>query len=77
VNAKDNNFTLNKFDDRIKRLDEHIALFMEELDSCDQEESRNLSKEELQHKLNVCKERKGRYETYRNTLEIKSVCFRK
>ncbi|MDR1224837.1 MAG: hypothetical protein LBL07_18465, partial [Tannerella sp.] len=25
VNAKDNNFTLNKSDDRIKRLDEHIS----------------------------------------------------
>lgn len=69
VNAKDNNFTLNKLDDRIKRLDEHIALYMEELDSYDQEEGRKLSREELQHKLNVCKERKDRYETYRNILE--------
>lgn len=69
VNAKDNNFTLNKLDDRIKRLDEHIALYMEELDSYDQEEGRKLSREELQHKLNVCKERKDRYETYRNIIE--------
>jgi transposase len=69
VNAKDNNFTLNKLDDRIKRLDEHIALYMEELDAMDNEESRKLSKDELQHKLNVCQERKQRYEGYRNTLE--------
>lgn len=69
VNAKDNNFTLNKLDDRIKRLDEHITLYMEELDSYDKEEGRKLSREELKHKLNVCKERKERYEAYRNILE--------
>ena len=28
VNVKDNNFTLNKLDDRIRRLDEHISLYM-------------------------------------------------
>ena len=69
VNAKDNNFTLSKLDDRIKRLDEHISIYMEELDACDHEEERKLSKEELQRKLNVCKERKERYENYRNMLE--------
>ena len=68
-NAKDKNFTLSKLDDRIKRLDEHIALYMEELEACDQEESRKLSKEELEHKLEVCKDRKGRYEGYREQLE--------
>lgn len=69
VNAKDNNFTLNKLDDRIKRLDEHIALYMEELDAYDHDEGRKLTKDELQHKLEVCKERKQRYEGYRDTLE--------
>ena len=69
VNAKDNNFTLNKLDDRIKRLDEHITLYMAELDSYDQEEGRKLSRDELEHKLNECKERKGRYEAYRTALE--------
>ena len=69
VNAKDNNFTLNKLDDRIKRLDEHIALYMEELDACDNKENRKLTKEELEHKLEVCQERKERYEGYRDTLE--------
>lgn len=38
VNAKDNNFTLNKLDDRIRRLDEHINLYMEEPDAFDWEE---------------------------------------
>ena len=69
VNAKDNNFTLSKLDDRIKRLDEHISLYMEALDECDNAESRKLSKEELQHKLDVCQERKQRYEGYRDRLE--------
>ena len=31
VNVESNNFTFNKLDDRIKRLDEHISLYMEEL----------------------------------------------
>lgn len=69
VKAKDNNFTLNKLDDRIRRLDEHISLYMEELDAFDREEERKLSKDELQQKLEVCKERKEGYEEYRNTLE--------
>lgn len=69
VNAKDNNFTLNKLDDRIRRLDEHIAIYMEELDAYDHEEERKLSKEELRRKLDVCKERKNLYEDYRNRLE--------
>lgn len=69
VNAKDSNFTLSKLDDRIRRLDEHISIYMEELDAYDHEEDRKLSKEELQRKLDVCKERKERYEGYRNMLE--------
>lgn len=69
VNAKDNNFTLNKLDDRIKWLDEHICLYMEKLDACDQEEGRKFSKEEQQHKLDTCKKRKERYEGYRDVIE--------
>ena len=69
VNAKDNNFTLSKLDDRIKRLDEHISIYMEELDAYDHEEGRKLSKDEILRKLDVCKERKERYEGYRNQLE--------
>ena len=65
VNSKDRNFTLSKLDDRIKRLDEHIALYMAELEACDQEENRRLSKEELEHKLNVCQQRRDKYNNYR------------
>lgn len=69
VNAKDRNFTLNKLDDRIARLDQHIARYMEELDECDEDEGRKLSREELEHKLEVCKERKELYEGYLEQLE--------
>ena len=69
VNAKDNNLKLSKLDDRIKRLDEHISIYMEELDAYDHEEVRKLSKDEIQRKLDVCKERKERYEGSRNQLE--------
>ncbi len=69
VNAKDRNFTLSKLDDRIARLDEHIKLYMEELDALDEEEGRKLSKEDLEHKLDVCQKRKDVYEGYRDQLE--------
>lgn len=69
VNAKDNNFTLGKLDDRIKRLDEHIALYMDELDSRDDEEERTISEGETRRKLEACERRKERYEGYRDQLE--------
>ena len=69
VNAKDRNFTLNKLDDRIARLSQHIDDYMAMLDKYDEEESRRLSREELEHKLEECKERKERYEGYREQLE--------
>ncbi len=69
VNAKDNNFTQSKLDDRIKRLDEHIAIYMDELDNYDNEEARKFSRAELQRKLAISQERKERYEAYRDQLE--------
>ena len=70
VNAKDRNFTLNKLDDRIKRLDAHIAEYLSELDGMDKEDSsRVLSREDLEHKLEVAKERKEKYEGYRSQIE--------
>ena len=69
VNAKDRNFTLNKLDDRIARLDQNIGRYLRELDEYDAEEGRKLSKEELEHKLEECMERKQRYEGYREQLE--------
>lgn len=68
VNAKDNNFTLSKLDDRINRLDEHIRVYMSELEKSDEEESGRLSKKELEEKLKSCQERKDRYEGYRDQM---------
>lgn len=70
VNAKDNNFTLSKLDDRIKRLNEHISLYLEELDAYDDSNDRKLSKDELSRKLEVCQNRKELYEGYREQLQI-------
>jgi transposase len=58
VNAKDQNFSLNKPGDRIKRLDEE-----------DDNRNRSLSNNNLLNKIASCKERKQRYETYRGHLE--------
>lgn len=69
VNAKDNNFTLSKLDDRIKRLNEHISLYLEELDAYDDVDDRKLSKDELSRKLEVCQNRKELYEGYREKLQ--------
>ena len=69
VNAKDRSFTLNKLDDRIARLDQHITRYMEELDEYDAEEERKQSRGELEYKLEVCRNRKERYEGYREQLE--------
>lgn len=85
VNAKDNNFTLSKLDDRIKRLDDRIRVYMTELDECDERESgksdekeqeetsdedpSKQSKKKLEEKLQACKERKELYEGYRDKME--------
>lgn len=72
VNAKDRNFTPSKLDDRIARLDQNIARYMDELDSFDAldvEDERKLTREELEHKLDECRKRKERYEGYLELLE--------
>jgi len=52
-----------------RTVDQHIAHYMDELDAYDAEEGRKLSKEDLEHKLENCKERKELYEGYREQLE--------
>ncbi len=69
VNSKDNNFTLNKLDDRIGRLEEHEKQYLEELEQNDFNDERGLSRDEVEHKLEVCQDRKARYEGYRQHLE--------
>lgn len=71
VNAKDNNFTLNKLDDRLKRLDSHIEEYLAALEESDSRESddRKLSRKDLQDKIAKLQERKARYEKYLNEME--------
>jgi len=72
VNAKDQNFTLNKLDDRLKRLDERINKFMEDLEKADSEEDedpRKLTKEDIEKKLSELTERKTRYESFLKHME--------
>lgn len=69
VNSKDRNFTLNKLDDRIKRLDAHIDEYLLALEENDGEDVRRLSRQEVEEKLAVLQERKTRYEGYLRLLE--------
>ena len=69
VNAKDNNFTLNKLDDRLARLEQHEEEYLRMLDENDFGGDRQLTKEEIEHKIAVLQERKERYEAYRDQLE--------
>lgn len=70
VNSKDRNFTLNKLDDRLKRLDTHIDEYLAALEESDgEEDGRKLSREELEEKLAKLQERKARYEGYLKELE--------
>ena len=69
VNSKERNFTLNKLDDRIKRLEEHEKQYLADLDQNDFNDARKLSKEETERKLAEVLERKSKYEGYRKELE--------
>lgn len=71
VNAKDRNFTLNKLDDRLKRLDNQIDEYMMLMEKADAEEQdeRTFTKEEIDKKMKCLRERKETYEGYRDELE--------
>lgn len=72
-NAKDKNFTANKLDDRIQWLNQHADEYLRQLadrDEADEEaESGQLSKEELERKLEEANERLNRYKAYREYME--------
>jgi transposase len=69
-NAKDNNFTLNKIDDRLKRLNARIEEYLLLIEKNDEAEgkARELSKEEIEAKIKELEERKARYEGYRDEM---------
>lgn len=73
-NSKDNNFTKNKLDDRIKWLNGHIEEYLRILDDADkqddfEENSDRLTKELIEEKLKEARERLEKYECYQKLME--------
>lgn len=73
-NSKDNNFTKNKLDDRIKWLNGHIDEYLRILDDADKQDDleddpENLTKELIEEKLKEARERLAKYEGYQKIME--------
>ena len=73
-NSKDNNFTKNKLDDRIKWLNGHIDEYLRILDDADKQDDleddpENLTTELVKEKLKEARERLEKYEGYQKVME--------
>lgn len=73
-NSKNNNFTKNKLDDRIKWLNGHIDEYLRILDDADKQEDfeedpENLTKEVIEEKLREARDRLEKYECYQKIME--------
>lgn len=73
-NSKDNNFTKNKLDDRIKRLNAHTAEYLRILEDMDEQDELedtpgSLTREAVEAKLKEAVERLEKYESYRKMME--------
>ena len=70
-NSKDNNFTKNKLDDRIKWLNAHTDEYLRLLEEMDdkEEETGSLTKEEIKAKLEEAEERLAKYKLYQKMME--------
>ena len=73
-NSKDNNFTKNKLDDRIKWLNAHTDEYLRILKEMDEQEEQeetpeNLTREVIEAKLKEAQERLARYEGYQKLME--------
>ena len=73
-NSKDNNFTKNKLDDRIKWLNGHTDEYLRILNEMNQQEEVDeiqgeLTRAELEAKLKEAQERLARYEGYQKLME--------
>lgn len=66
VNSKDNNFTISKLENKLKRIEKNIDEYLAQLDEYDstEEESDNFTKEELQEKIETLKQRQETYNEY-------------
>lgn len=79
-NSKDNNFTKNKLDDRIKWLNGHTDEYLRILKEMDEREDKEeavlseeapeqLTRENIEAKLKEARERLSKYESYRELME--------
>ena len=70
-NSKDNNFTKNKLDDRIKWLNAHTDEYLRLLEEMDdkEEETGSLTSEEIKAKLEEAEERLAKYKLYQKMME--------
>lgn len=76
-NSKNNNFTKNKLDDRIKWLDGHTEEYLRILNEMDEAESEDpdaaLTRELVEQKLKEAQERLERYKGYQKLMEETGV----
>lgn len=77
-NSKDNNFTKNKLDDRIKWLDAHTDEYLRILKEMDEQEDQeetpeNLTRKVIEGKLKEAQERLARYKAYQKLMEETGV----
>ena len=73
-NSKDNNFTKNKLDDRIKWLNGHVEEYLRILDDTDRREEleegpEKLTRELVEKRLKEARERLAKYEGYQKLME--------
>ena len=73
-NSKDNNFTKNKLDDRIKWLNAHTDEYLRILNEIDEQEdmddeSTELTRESIEAKLQETRARLAKYESYQRLME--------
>ena len=74
VNSKEKNYTLNKIDDYINRLDKRITEYLSQMDEMDKKETKNeldkmITKEEFERKIEEKKKKLEEYENYRKEME--------
>ena len=75
VNSKERNYTLNKIDERLNRIEKSIEEYMKKIDEIDKEEEKGqeklISKEELQKRIEEKEKNKEKYEEIKKEIEEK------
>lgn len=75
VNAKERNYTLNKIDDRLNRLEKTIEEYLKQMDEIDKEEQKGkekiISKKELEKRIEEKRKKKEEYEKIKKEIEEK------